>query len=53
MNRDRWTRGLSPQQLEVIRQDTLEHEKEFPEQPQAHIHIDIQTELDHRESDVS
>lgn len=48
MNRDRWTKGLSPQQLEVVRQDTIEHERKFPDQPQSHIYIDIQAELDHR-----
>jgi hypothetical protein len=44
-----WTRGLSPQQLESIRQDTKENEKRYPESTiQKHIYKDIDAELSHR-----
>jgi hypothetical protein len=43
-----WTKKLSRRQLEVIRQDTLQHDRNYPDQKQDHIHKDINSELAHR-----
>lgn len=44
-----WTRGLSKQQMEVIKQDTKEFEKRHPDQKQQHVYIDIENEIRERE----